>query len=269
MTMRDATGRHGRSASSGMCKAAAAGLVASALLCGASAPLAAAETDMLRLAELSALPDTALDDLRGGFFIGPFFVNFGMKITTMVNDVRVLETSFNVVQPNQIGDVQTTVVQNMPSADQGSGGSSGKATGMPDLPAAQPPATPAATPSLPADPPSKAPAATPNLPAAAPSTGQSGAPTSPPTGTQGTLDLQDLQRGIEVDLGQGTRILQHLDNGLVTQIVNSANGQMIRHATEINLFITNFSTVINQGKLNLGLNNLALESARIGFAFGQ
>jgi hypothetical protein len=234
--MRDGTDRHGRSASSGLCKGAAAGLLVSAFLGGGSVPLAAAEPDMLRLAGLSALSDTALDDLRGGFFVGPFFINFGMKITTMVNDVQVLETRFNVTQPNQISNLQTTLIQDMPPAGQGAGEGAGDGAGMG---AGQGAGTGAGTPG------------------------------SSPTTPSGMVDLGDLMRGIELDLGQGTRILQRLDNGLVTEIVNSANGQTIRHATEVNLFITNFSTVIDQGRLHLGLNNLAREAARIGLTFGQ
>ncbi|WP_425450132.1 hypothetical protein [Virgifigura deserti] len=242
--MRDGTDRHGRSASSDLCKCAAAGLLVSAFLCGSSVPLAAAEPDMLRLAGLSALSDTALDDLRGGFFVGPFFINFGMKITTMVNDVRVLETSFNVTQPNQISNLQTTVIQDMPPAGQGAGQGAGEGAGDgagmgAGMGAGQGAGTGAGTPG------------------------------SSPTTPSGMVDLGDLTRGIELDLGQGTRILQRLDNGLVTEIVNSANGQTIRHATEVNLFITNFSTVIDQGRLHIGLNNLARESARIGLTFGQ
>lgn len=242
--MRDGTGRHGRSASSGICKGAAAGLLASAFLCGGSVPLAAAEPDMLRLAGLSALSDAALDDLRGGFFVGPFFINFGMKITTMVNDIRVLETSFNVVQPNQISNLQTTVIQDLPPTGQGAGGGAGMGAGQGAGEGAGAGAGQGA------------------------GTG-AGTPSSPPTSPSPTVDLGDLARGIELDLGQGTRILQRLDHGLVTQIVNSANGQQIRHATEVNLFISNFSTVIDQGRLHLGLNHLAREAARIGLTFGQ
>ena len=85
----------------------------------------------------------------------------------------------------------------------------------------------------------------------------------------GTFAVTQIQNGVIIDNGQGTAILQQFNNGLVTEIINAANGAQIEHSTELNVFVTNFSDVVGRASLFQATNDLALQAVRNNPLLGQ
>jgi hypothetical protein len=72
------------------------GLVATSLLCGATAARAdAGSDDMLDLSAFERVTDDSLGVLRGGFRVGDVDLAFGVTMSTSVNGHEVLQTVFN------------------------------------------------------------------------------------------------------------------------------------------------------------------------------
>jgi len=91
--------------------------------------------------------------------------------------------------------------------------------------------------------------------ALAASSDQHGAGTSP-----STFVLKEIEGGIAITNGMGMEIVQQVTNGIVTQIVNQMNGVDISHSTELNIFVSNFSTVADMAATRSITDNLALQS---------
>lgn len=106
--------------------------------------------------------------------------------------------------------------------------------------------------------------------AAAPG-GDAAASSANDTGTPDAIAfaVTQIENGVLIDNGQGTSILQQFNNGLVTEIINAANGAQISHSTELNVFVTNFSDVIGRASLFQATNNLALQAIRNNPLLGQ
>jgi hypothetical protein len=85
----------------------------------------------------------------------------------------------------------------------------------------------------------------------------------------GVFAVTEIENGVLIDNGQGTAIMQQFNNGLVTEIINAANGAQIAHSTELNVFVTNFSDVIGRASLFQATNNLALQAVRNNPLLGQ
>lgn len=107
-------------------------LLGTTFLCGTAAPAfaAAADDDMLDVSSLERVTDGSLDDLRGGFNIGGYEVSFGITVTTTVNGQQLLQTSFNVNDPGQIGNVVTSYIQQQQAALANGGGTGGSSGGQ-------------------------------------------------------------------------------------------------------------------------------------------
>ena len=76
------------------------GVVATTLLCAASAPARAdaGKSDVLDLSGFERVTDDSLGGLRGGFRVGSFDLNFGVTMSTSVNGQQILQTVFNAGQ---------------------------------------------------------------------------------------------------------------------------------------------------------------------------
>lgn len=81
--------------------------------------------------------------------------------------------------------------------------------------------------------------------------------------------VTQIENGVFIDNGQGTAIMQQINNGLVTEIINAANGATITHSTELNVFVSNFSDVVDRASLFQATSNLALEAIRNNPLLGQ
>ncbi len=299
---------------------------------------AAAEDDMVDITGLTAVGDRSLDDLRGGFSIGPFNVNFGVVIKTAINQMQVLQTSFVVTKLGQISDFKqnflhdnnpaanaaqnaASAAQNAASAAQSAaqeaanaaqdaaqdaiaaaqGAASSTAQTQAVSSAAEEQATqvspPLPTGELPAEVQNLVQTVLPEVPAVGdPNAGSGGvqevlqqvadviipAPQQDPAAeqagaaaaavqqaVQGNFSLTSLENGVHISNNAGTEILQQIQGGVMTQIINEANGMDISHATELNMFITNFTQVVAQGALSQATNGLALQSVVNNPLLGQ
>ncbi|MGE4086400.1 MAG: hypothetical protein AB7H93_25730, partial [Vicinamibacterales bacterium] len=115
---------------------ALAGLLGTSVLAGlataagdAPAWAAAADEDLVDITGLTPVGDRSLDDLRGGFSIGPFNVNFGVMIKTSINQMPVLQTSFVVTKLGQIDNLKQNVSAGFDPSNLGfgqNGGASGQ-----------------------------------------------------------------------------------------------------------------------------------------------
>ncbi len=92
---------------------ALSGLLGTTFLCGTAAPGLAAgkEGDFLDVSRLEAVSDRTLGDLRGGFRVGNYDISFGVTVTTTINGGTVLQTTFHVTNPGQIGQAVTQWLQ--------------------------------------------------------------------------------------------------------------------------------------------------------------
>jgi len=98
------------------------GLLGATLLCGATVPAMAdsSDQDTLDVSNLERVSDGSMQNLRGGFMVGGFDISFGVTIKTTVNGATVLQTSFNLDNPNHISNLTTTNAADNP-ATQGAG----------------------------------------------------------------------------------------------------------------------------------------------------
>jgi len=283
---------------------AAAGLLGTTFLVGAATSVAlaaVADEDMVDITGLTAVGDQSLDNLRGGFSFGPFNVNFGLVIKTAINQQQVLMTSFKVETLGKYYDVkydwQAYLHDNTPGGSssgssqtaQTSGGAAA-GTQAPDLGDVQEQVSALSETDVTDE--ATQQAAQQAAEQAAQQAAQEAAAAAQQAATEGTTPPADqtaadtsgndtgnpdiaafavtqIENGVLIDNGQGTAIMQQFNNGLVTEIINAANGAQIEHSTELNVFVTNFSDVIGRASLFQATNNLALQAVRNNPLLGQ
>jgi hypothetical protein len=306
---------------------AMAGLLGTTFLVGAATSVALAaveDDDMVDISGLAAVTEESLDNLRGGFNLGPFNINFGLVIRTVINQQQVLMTSFRVETLGKIQDVkhewQTYLHDNTPGGSPGSNSGSGSGSHTPNNPTqvqdglsglpgqldgTNPPAPPSPettqqiaeqaaqqgaqqaadaaqqAANQASNPPTNQPAgnqdsAAPN--AGTPSPGNTGAGDPPdtdsaevesPVESGGGLSVTEIPNGVIIDNGDGTAIMHQIDSGITSTIINIANGADVKHSTEMNVFIENFSQVVGQQSVFQATSSMALELARNNPLIGQ
>lgn len=307
--------RAGSSSQGGYRRLLTAWLLGTSFLVGAASPVALAaveaeDDDLVDIAGLTPVGDQTLDDLRGGFSIGPYNVNFGMVIKTAINQQQVLMTSFKVQTLGKIEDVKHEFLAGWQSYLHDDSGKTGETSAanltenqpmeqitdtMPPLPEMTTPLpeiveqatteladtfTPEQLPEtetlvsqletigdqIPPAPEIPAPETyTTELQETLPSTS-----TVPEVGESfANFIVTAIENGFIVDNGEGTSVMHQVDPGVVTQIINVANGATVSHSTEMNIYVQNFSEVIGQHSLSMAMSSLAFEAARNNPLLGQ
>lgn len=271
-----------------------AAVLGAAFMCSAMAPTAwatVADDDLVDVSGLTQVSDGELDKARGGFSLGAWQIDFGLVIKTAINNVQVLTTTFNIPNVGQISDIQYKFLHDStpPSGGQGaaSQGSSSQdsisqgstsqesATQSADIGTPPPadqgnPGTPqtqqvAGTGAAGGDP----------IPSSTPATPRLVDAGTPDEGSQAnqlpasTFTVAEFANGVVISNGMGTEIIQQVTGGVLTQIVNQANGIEISHSTELNLFVNNFSQIVSQASARSAFESLALQSILNNPLLGQ
>lgn len=266
--------------------------------------------DLVDVSGLTQITENEMSELRGGFSLGPWNIDFGLVIKTAINNVQVLQTTFNIPEIGQISDLSFKFLHDNTPPSSGSpapaqGSSQAAETGGPQPPAA-PPVTGTGSPdpsgqvvaavqnSVPEPPPPTPPQSFDSLNEAIESTAQTGiipsdagtspnATPSPPTGDPGPhpdadgtftpppapLTVAEIANGVVISNGMGTEIVQQVMDGVMTQIVNQANGIEISHTTEMNVFVHNFSQVVSQASARSAFDALAMQAVINNPLLGQ
>lgn len=285
------------------------GLMLAALLCGSVVSGAAttaawatvAEDDLVDVSGLAQVSDGELSELRGGFDLGPWRIDFGLMIKTAINNVEVLQTTFNIPAVGEISGIRYHFLHD--GAPPGGGDQEPMPSAVPggSAPSAIPPVVEANAQGaigqvgsavqdvVPETPPAQPPQSFDNLDSAVQSVAQSGSaspnatpsPSSnssdPRPDADGSVDLPpadtftvaEFADGIVISNGMGTEIIQQVTGGVLTQIVNQANGIAISHTTEMNLFVNNFSQVVSQAAARSAFDALAMQSVLNNPLLGQ
>ena len=220
--------------------ALAAGLLGAIFICASALPVMANE-DVLDVDTAQALPDGSLSSMRGGFRIGGFDISFGMTIKAAIDGATELQTSFNLLNGNQISNQSVSLTQDG-TVVFSQGDSSAKAGGQGA--------------SIPL---SNAQFANQSNQSNAPSNGAVLATT--PNG----FSLVQLDEGGYALTSVDTTIIQSIgNNSILSEVSNTANNRVIQTSLSANLFFNNFAEMAGRSDMNSLMTHLISEQMNAG-----
>lgn len=281
-----------------------AALLGTTVMSGAATTTAwatVADDDLVDVSGLTQITENEMSELRGGFSLGPWNIDFGLVIKTAINNVQVLQTTFNIPEIGKISDLSFKFLHD----DTPAGGSPAPTQSASQAAGAAQPAASSATGTGASSPSGQAVAAAQTAVPGAPksfdslneaieSAAQTGlapagvgtssnATPSPATGNRAPhpdadssftppptpVTVMEIANGVVISNGAGTEIVQQVMDGVMTQIVNQANGIEISHTTELNVFVHNFSQVVSQASERSAMDALAMQAVINNPLLGQ